>query len=135
MGVCAFVASGLSFDVDRYLKGSPFKVTTVFRKGEIPAKVNPERQSRPDSGFAVLVNSEESPSLSAQVKPALQFLAKHEKEIDGLKAHGVDNLLLDFGMEVGDEIQRSEYLPPELLVAMARFRMGIVFSAIRIPRG
>jgi hypothetical protein len=44
-------------------------------------------------------------------------------------------MLLDFGVELGDEIQHPEYLPPELLVVMARFGMGLVFSAIRIPRG
>ena len=42
MGVCAFVASGLNFDVDRYLQGSPFKARNTFRKGQIPPKDNPE---------------------------------------------------------------------------------------------
>ena len=135
MGFCVFVASGLNFDVDSYLKSSPFKTRSIFRKGDIPAKDNPERQSRPDSGFVVLVSSEEGQGLSAQVKTAMKFLAKHEKELDSLKLRGVDNMLLDFGVELGDEIQHSEYLPPELLVVMARFGMGLVFSAIRIPRG
>lgn len=52
---------------------------------------------------------------------ALQFLCKHEKELDRLKSVGVDNMLLDFSVEVGEEFQKSEYLPPELLVVMARF--------------
>lgn len=135
MGFCVFVASGLNFDVDSYLKSSPFKARSIFRKGDIPAKDNPECQSRPDSGFVVLVSSEEGQGLSAQVKTAMKFLAKHEKELDSLKLRGVDNMLLDFGVELGDEIQHPEYLPPELLVVMARFGMGLVFSAIRIPRG
>jgi hypothetical protein len=135
MGFCVFVASGLNFEVDAYLKSSPFKARSVFRKGEIPAQENPERQSRPDSGFVVLISSEQGQSLSAQAKTAMKFLAKHEKELDRLKLRGVDNMLFDFGVELGDEIQHVEYLPPELLVEMARFKMGLVFSAIRIPRG
>jgi hypothetical protein len=73
MGFCVFVASGLNFDVDSYLKSSPFKARSIFRKGDIPAKDNPERQSRPDSGFVVLVSSEEGQGLSAQVKTAMKF--------------------------------------------------------------
>ena len=53
MGVCVFVASGLDFDVDRYLAGSPFKAMMVFRKGDVPPENNPQRLPRPDSGFVV----------------------------------------------------------------------------------
>lgn len=134
MGVCAFVASGLSFDVDSYLRSSPFEAKTVFRKGAVPRKANPAQQPRPDSGFVVLVSSGEG-GLSAQVGAALEFLAKHEKHIAQLPKYGVDNMLLDFGVELGGQLQQAEYLPPELLLAMARFRMGIIFSAIRIPHG
>jgi hypothetical protein len=44
-------------------------------------------------------------------------------------------MLLDFGVSVGDKLQQSEYLPPELIVAWGRFRMGVIFSAIQLPRG
>lgn len=81
------------------------------------------------------MSAEEGAGLTGQAQAAIKFLSRHEREFERLKAHGVDNLLLDFGVEVGDEIQRSEYLPPELLMAMAKFKMGIIFSAIRIPRG
>jgi hypothetical protein len=77
MSACVFVASGLNFDVDRYLRSSPFKAKTVFRKGEIPAKDNPDRQPRPDSGFVVIVSAADGHGLSAQVKAAVQFLIKH----------------------------------------------------------
>jgi len=66
----------------------------------------------------------------------MKFLAKHEKELDRLKLRGVDNMLLDILVwSWATKFQHSEYLPPELLVVMARFGMGLVFSAIRIPRG
>ena|ERR1017187_7022145 len=53
----------------------------------------------------------------------------------GVRDFGVDNMLLDFGVSVGDKLQQSEYLPPELIVAWGRFRMGVIFSAIQLPRG
>ena len=135
MGVCAFVASGLNFDVDRYLKGSPFKAISVFRKGQIPAKDNPERQPRPDSGFVVVVSEDQGADASQKYKEALTFLFQHEKELDRLKDVGVDNMLLDFGVAVGDKLQQSEYMPPEFIVALGRFGMGLVFTTIQLPRG
>ena len=135
MGVCMFVASGLSFDVDRYLAGSPFKATSVFYKGRVPPKDNPERQARPDSGFVVLLSQDDEPGLTRQIQEAVQFLMKHEKELDHLKDDGVDSMLLDFGVQAGNKLQQSEYLPPELTVALGRFRMGLIFSVVQLPRG
>ena len=99
MGVCAFVASGLNFDVDRYLKGSPFKAMSVFRKGQLPPKDNPQQQPRPDSGFVALLSQDREPNLSNQIKDGLEFLSNCEKELNRLKKCNVDNMLLDFGVE------------------------------------
>jgi len=98
MGVCVFVASGLSFDVDRCLSGSPFKAMSVFRKGDIPPKNNPERKPRPDSGFVVLISGDQEPDLAEQLKEALKFLNRREAELKALKEVGVDNMLLDLGV-------------------------------------
>ncbi len=46
MGVCAFVASALNFDADRYLENSPFKAMAAFRKGEVPPEDNPKQADR-----------------------------------------------------------------------------------------
>jgi len=61
-------------------------------RGELPAQDNPGRQSRPASGFGVLVSSEDRPGVSAQVKTAIKFLAKHEKKLDRIKLWDVDNM-------------------------------------------
>jgi hypothetical protein len=135
MSVCALVASGLNFDVDSYLPRSPFRVLSVFRKGQIPPKGNPQQQPRPDSGFTVLVGEDQAAELSIQVPAALRFLLKHEKELVRLRGLGVDNLLLDFGVEVGNELQQSHYLTPELMIALAKLKMGLMFSLVNLPRG
>ncbi len=82
-----------------------------------------------------MVSQGNEPGLSRQAHDALEFLVKHEKELDRLREAGVNNMLLDFGVEVGGKMQQSEYLPPELVVALARFRMAIVFSMVQVPRG
>ena len=135
MGVCLFAASGLSFDVDRYLATSPFKPATVFRKGQIPPKENPERLARPDSGFVVLVGQSEEPGIGGQLGPATEFLAKHVKELRRLSECGADNLLLEFGTQMGKQLQHSDYLSPEFINALARLGLGIVFSTVQIGTG
>ncbi len=135
MGVSVFVASGLNFDVDRYLAGSPFKAMTVFRKGDIPPKNNPGRKPRPDSGFVVLISGDQQLDLNQQLKEALAFLDQHEAELKVVRGAGVDNMLLDLGVQVGDKVQQAQYLPPELIAAMGRLGMGLIFSVVQLPRG
>ena len=118
MGACVFVASGLRFDVDGYLRTSPFKPVSVFRRGEIPTK---ESSTRPDSGFVVLIREG---SLTDQISAALMFLSRHERDFQTMRQHGVDNLLFDFGVERAGKIQESHYLPPELISRMGQLDAG-----------
>jgi hypothetical protein len=132
-----FVASGLNFDVDAYFPGSPFKdqIATSFRKGQIPTRDNPQKIARPDSGFVHMVSATQETHLNCQIAPALEFLSKYDKEFARLKSMGVDNMLLDFGMEGQQTIERAQYLPPELIAAMSRYYMGLIFSTVRLPSG
>jgi len=129
MGACVFVASGLSFDVDRYLRTSPFRAVSVFRKGEIPGK---ELTTRPDSGFVVLVG--ESKELE-QIPLALEFLVRHQRDFRTLRQVGVDNMLLDFGVERTGKLQESFYLPPELIARLGQLGFGLIFSSLQLPQG
>lgn len=126
MGSCVFVASGLNFDVDNYLRGQPFQVAKVFRKGGLPP--------RPDSGFVVQVSSDLEPGLSPQISSALRFLIENEERIIRMRECGVDNQLLDFGVPSQEVEQHAHYLPPELMVALGRFRMGLIFSVVDLRR-
>jgi hypothetical protein len=135
MGVCVFVASGVDFDVDEYLRESPFKALSVFWKGHVPAKDNPAKEPRPDSGFVVLVNQDEKPTLLDQVMAALEFLAYYKNEFERLKEARVDNMLLDFGMPQQQVLQQAQYLPPELIQALSSLEMGLIFSVVQLLRG
>jgi hypothetical protein len=58
---CVFLVFVTS-QVDAYFPRSPFKdkIATMFRKGQIPTKDNPERIARPDSGFVHMVSQPKS---------------------------------------------------------------------------
>jgi hypothetical protein len=113
MGVCVFVASGLNFDADRYLESSPLQAMTVFRKGDVPPKNNPQRKPRPDSGFVVLISQSADRDLRQQLEEAMAFLDQQEVELRKIRNVGVDNMLLDMSVEVADKMQQAEYLPPD----------------------
>jgi hypothetical protein len=129
MGACVFVASGLRFDVDGYLRTSSLKPISAFRKGEIPSK---ESSARPDSGFVIVVSEG---SVAEQVGSAMTFLSRHERDFQTMRQHGVDNLLLDFGVERTGKMQESHYLPPELIARMGQLGLGLIFSTVQLPRG
>lgn len=130
MATCLFVASGLNFDVDDYLRHSPFKVNTVFHKGTVPPRGNPNRLPRPDSGFVVIVGEDGEPAVSAQLGRAMEFLIQNDKELQSLQQYGVDNMLLDLTAFRRHTIDQYEYFPPGLIQAMARQGMGMSVSAI-----
>jgi hypothetical protein len=128
MGVCVLVASGVDFDVDEYLKDSPFKPQHIYRKGEILAENNPAREALTESGFVVLVGEDEYPELVGQVLGALDYW---EEELHQLNDAGAEKLVLDFGITEEAMLQRPQYLPSELILAMSRLEMGLVFSVVR----
>ena len=135
MATCIFVASGLEFAVDDYLRRSPFKAMTVFRKGTVPQKDNPQGIPRPDSGFCVLVGSETAGGIRTQLRNALQFLIRHDTELRRIRKVGVDNMLFDFGVARSHDLQEAEYFPPELIQAMAQLGMGMITSTVLLPQG
>jgi len=136
MGTCLFVATGENFQIDAFLKTSPLRPFSVFHKGEIPPKDNPQKEPRPDSGFALLVSDDANQEdLAAQVSAALDFLLQNEMELKRLRTLGAEEMWFDFGLVPGQRLQTSTALPPELILEMGRFGMGLVFSVVQLPRG
>jgi hypothetical protein len=134
MGVCLFIATGREFAVDQYLKSSPFEPMNVLRKGEIPP-ADPYGHPRNESSFVVLVSHDEEKGLAQQFVAAMQLLLKHEKELDRLSKTGVETLVFNFGYPPPNQMRSEVYIPPKLLMAMARFKMGMVFTTLLIPPG
>jgi hypothetical protein len=132
MGVCLFIATGREFAVDKYLLKSPFKPMNVLRKGEIPP-ADPRRRRRIESSFVMLVSQDEEKGLARQFVAAMQLLLQNEKELDRLSKSGVDTLLFNFGCAPPNETRSEVYVPPTLIMTMARFRMGMIFTTLQIP--
>ena len=135
MGVCTLVASGVNFDVDEYLRESPFEVLNVFHRGEaVPPLENPKARPLSDSGFVAVVSHDELLHLLDQAAEALDFLETHEEELRRLKGFGVDAMVLDFRIPQGMSTHPTHFLPPELIEAMGRLKMGLLFSLVDIMR-
>lgn len=133
MGVCGFVASGVDFDVDAYLRDTPFEVLCVFHRGDSRPDGSPEDGPRPDSGFAAVVSHDDFPHLLDQVSEALEFLEVHEQDLEKLKKLGVERMALDFHAPHFDNPQPTHQLSRELITAMSRWNMDLVFSVVEIP--
>jgi hypothetical protein len=128
MGVCAFVASGVDFDVDSYVRDTPLEVLAVFHKGEVRPDGGPETDARPDSGFVAYVSEDDFPHLLDQVGDAVDFLEAQEKEFERLQKVGAKTMLLDFRVRQQHTEPKVHTVPPELVQSMSRFGMGFVFS-------
>ena len=83
----------------------------------------------------VLVSGDQKLELNQQLQEALAFLDRHHAELRSVRKVGMDNMLLDLGVQVGDKMQQAQYLPPELIAALGRLGMGLVFSVVQLPRG
>jgi len=128
MGACAFVASGVAFDVDAYVRDTPLEVLSVFHKGEVRPEAGPDTEPRPDSGFVAYVSEDDFPHLIDQVGDAVDFLEADQNEFERLQKLGADMMLLDFRVSQQHKEPKIHSVPPELVQAMSRFHMGFVFS-------
>jgi len=132
MGVCMFTASGLNFDVDGFLRGSSLKPFTVYHQGESPKAGNILFRPQEEPGFMLLVSHDDKPKLVEQGLAALDFIAANNQEFEHLIEVGAEKLLLNFGLAKHQIAKRPQYLPPELLLAMGRSGIGLVFAVVDI---
>ncbi len=126
MAGCVLRASGSAFDVDVFLKSSPFRPTVVYRKGQRrkPASRGPHIAS----GFNLVICPEED-SLEKQIKSALAFLRGNREELTRLtRFGGVETVVLDFSCPQGEIAIRSARFPSELLVAAGAAGIDIHIS-------
>jgi hypothetical protein len=133
MSVCNFVAGGSNFQMEKYLRETPFQIQKAFVKSE--ADRLREGNHRPDLGVIVSVRMDEEPDLRCRFRDAIQFLNAHEKDIARLRRYGAETMFLDFGMEQQHLMLRPEYLPPDLIAALSGLGMGVSFSLIQLPNG
>ena len=81
-----------------------------------------------DSGLHIVVSESDS-DLRCQVEDAIVFLTKEQSEISRLvQSNGIDETILDFGIDHRDDLLQQEFLCPEILRIVGQFGFGIVLS-------
>ncbi|MFC4639801.1 hypothetical protein [Deinococcus hohokamensis] len=126
---CVLRASGTTFDVDRYLTQTELSpvVIRVFRQGERdwPGQKLPHDSS----GLNLRASEAEFSALSTQIDDTLTFLDTYAADLRLLTSFpGVEDIVLDFGIEDRDVAAQADYFPPGLLQRMGALNIGLVVS-------
>jgi hypothetical protein len=123
---CVLRASGKTFDVDAFLKGSDFKPSVVYRKGQ--RRKPASRGSQVSSGFNLTVSNSDEPK--RQVDDALAFVRDNREELLRLgRFGGVDDVILDFAIAQREFVAHSAELPAELLTLAGSLGIDIHVSS------
>ena len=122
---CTLRASGAAFDVDGFLKDSPFKPSVMYRKGQRRRPAS--RGAQTASGFNVVITENDEPK--EQVHRALAFLRENRDELLRLMRYdGVETVILDLSCPQKEFVARSAHLPAELLAAAGALGIAIDVS-------
>jgi len=130
---CILRASGKEFDVDLYTKGKDIEFTQIYRKGEprLP-RTKPDGPKNQFSGIGIEVSNAEFNQMKLQFEHAQDFLAKNSALITELASfHGVESVVLDFGVETKEPFYSSYIFPPQL--ALQAGKLGISLSISTYP--
>ena len=106
---------------------------SLFHKGDARPEGDSEEGPRPDSGFVAVVSHDEFPHLLDQVAEAMDFLDMREQDLQRLTELGVDRMALDFRVQQESGPAPTHHLPRELIAAMSRWHMELVFSVEAEP--
>jgi hypothetical protein len=113
---CVLRAVGTAFDVDGFLRDSPFSGASVFRRGDprLPGSFDGARRAA--SGFNVEVSGADLDNLTGKTEEATQFIREHEDELRRLGSFpGVEEVCLDFEIRRRDEAAQRDLFPADLL--------------------
>ncbi|WP_424949979.1 hypothetical protein [Deinococcus sp.] len=101
--------NGVGFDVDEYLRRSQLLPLRVWREGE-PRTV----RSKPSltSGFSAEVSDADFSNLDSQIQEAAEFLVQQHPALTLLASSlGVQDVVLDFGIEDRDVLAQADVFP------------------------
>lgn len=109
-------ASGETFDVDAFLKASPWLLTArIYRKGEkSPLKGRPARSS---SGLQIDIAEAGGYDLKTQIQKTVAFFDQYDSELERLRSFaGVEDIELTIGSWwYSDTAAKIVTLPPKLV--------------------
>jgi len=135
MSGCVLRAGGKTFDVDAFLRESPFEPCRVFRRGE-PRLLDPTT-TLDESGFNLVVSEAGGDHLADQVRDAVAFLRANRPELRRLADQpGFEAAYLDFGCDFPYRriVGRRHRLPIELIRECSEVGIEIEVSVYAIDR-
>jgi hypothetical protein len=132
---CILRASGPLFDVDEFLRYSPFAPTKVFHKGELRSP-HPSSKTAETSGSNLVVSPAGFDDLPRQIADAMEFLNQHKQELSRLATFpGVEGVTLDFGIPRREVVAQFDRFPPRLLALAGSLGVGIELSHYPLSDG
>lgn len=127
---CILRASGVDFDVEAFLADCELEPLKVFKRGEARYPTSqPEGPIFERFGINFEVSDAEFSELELQMHEALAFVRRHEKLIFTLKEFpGVENVTIDFGVEIFPPGWCSFNFSSDLLLAVGRLGLALELS-------
>ncbi|MGB8986530.1 MAG: hypothetical protein WCC37_08005 [Candidatus Sulfotelmatobacter sp.] len=122
-------ASGTNFDVDEFLKTSSLDALTAFHRGELQFPSSSVTRKSECSGMNVSVSTREFSDLRGQIKDAIEFLSKNDRELRRLRDFdGLERMDLDFPVEDRDVVYQRDAFPHKLLSLLGGLGIGLIVS-------
>ena len=132
---CMFRASGKEFDVDGFLKDSPWCPESIHHRGE---SKYPHRTDKlhEDAGFSLVASEAEFEFFDEQVADALVFLQNNREEIMRLASFiGLEFKGLDFGVKFTTDIAARFFrFSPELSSAAGSLGLTLELSVYGVSQ-
>ena len=130
---CIFTAKETNFEVDQYLERSGLVASWVWHKGEPRSARVSASDILETSGLSVVLSEAEFLNPEQQLRDATEFLDRFAEALKLLaEFQGVQDAVLDFGIEDRDTGAQADYFPPRLLQLAGTLNVGLVVS--RYPR-
>ena len=127
---CVLRASGKHFDVDEYLRKSPFTNYHVYRKGEPRFSTTPRGEKNRMTGISIVIINRSFDSLNRQIRAAISFLEKNRTKIRRLvRFTGLGGPpVLDFGINKRDFPAQFDRFSAELVSLAGKLGLAIELS-------
>ncbi len=120
-----FRVAGKQFAVDIFLQLVRLKPSMIWRLEETSYKGRPIESS----GFALVASEAAFDDVWQQIDDVIAFLKHHETDLALINTFpGVEECLLDFGIENRDVAHQADYFPAELLRLAGNLNIGLSIS-------
>jgi hypothetical protein len=128
---CVLRVYGRHFDVEAYLRRSPFEPVKVYKRGARERPGSPTiRRRHSTSGCNILVSGRTRTDYGGQLRETIRFLKAAMPAIKRMRRFpGVDGAVLDFGSEMNPEaVFHYREFPEELVGLAARGGLALELS-------